>query len=559
MTQRSEHLGQILLNQKRITREQLEEVLRAQKKRPGQKIGNMLVEMQFITENDLMEALHEHFKIPSIDLTGTPIQQSAIALVPQELAEKYNVFPVREDGRTLTIATSDPLNYYAMDDIRLAADREIVVMLGTLSGIRNAIARYYSGQRAEEAAEDLSRQFVSAQEELPMNTEMGERLENAPVVRLVNSIITQAVKMGASDIHIEPAEQETRVRMRLDGLLRQQMNLPASAHASVIARLKIMSDMDIAERRIPQDGRIETIIDGKPIDLRLSILPTVTGEKMVIRVLGGTSVLQRSQLGLDAQNVVRFETILKSPNGIVLVCGPTGSGKTTTLYSVLKDLNAPEINMITIEDPVEFRLPGVNQVQINTKAGLTFASGLRSMLRQDPDIIMVGEIRDAETAEMAVRSAITGHLVFSTVHTNDAVSTVTRLVNMGVQPFMIASSLVGVDSQRLVRRICRHCAEEYTPADEECKSLGLPAGVKLRRGRGCNYCSNTGYKGRMAIHEILIITKEIRQLIESGATEDRLQEAALADGMVPLFESAKKAVLAGETTVSELMRVAYHL
>ncbi|MFT9076784.1 GspE/PulE family protein [Ethanoligenens sp.] len=559
MTQRSEHLGQILLNQKRITREQLEEVLRAQKKRPGQKIGNMLVEMQFITENDLMEALHEHFKIPSIDLTGTPIQQSAIALVPQELAEKYNVFPVREDGRTLTIATSDPLNYYAMDDIRLAADREIVVMLGTLSGIRNAIARYYSGQRAEEAAEDLSRQFVSAQEELPMNTEMGERLENAPVVRLVNSIITQAVKMGASDIHIEPAEQETRVRMRLDGLLRQQMNLPASAHASVIARLKIMSDMDIAERRIPQDGRIETIIDGKPIDLRLSILPTVTGEKMVIRVLGGTSVLQRSQLGLDAQNVVRFETILKSPNGIVLVCGPTGSGKTTTLYSVLKDLNAPEINMITIEDPVEFRLPGVNQVQINTKAGLTFASGLRSMLRQDPDIIMVGEIRDAETAEMAVRSAITGHLVFSTVHTNDAVSTVTRLVNMGVQPFMIASSLVGVDSQRLVRRICRHCAEEYTPADEECKSLGLPAGVKLWRGRGCNYCSNTGYKGRMAIHEILIITKEIRQLIESGATEDRLQEAALADGMVPLFESAKKAVLAGETTVSELMRVAYHL
>jgi type IV pilus assembly protein PilB len=377
-------------------------------------------------------------------------------------------------------------------------------------------------------------------------------------VRLVSSIIQQGIKLGASDIHIEPLDNSTRVRLRIDGVLQNHMNISAAAQSALITRLKILSNMNIAEHRIPQDGRIETIIDGIQVDLRLSVLPTVTGEKVVIRILGGIgSMLHRSDLGLSGNNERIFNDILKSPHGIILVSGPTGSGKTSTLYTILSEFNKEGSNIITVEDPVEYRVPGINQVQVNNKAGLTFASGLRSILRQDPDIIMVGEIRDSETAQIAVRAAITGHLVLSTIHTNDAASTVNRLINMEVEPFLVSSGVTGIIAQRLVRKICPKCTEEYKPSKYEIEMLGLPENVKLHRGAGCNSCSHTGYKGRTAIHEIIAMTKDLRVLIDKDATSDQIRDAAIKDGTITLQESCIKLVKDGITTFDEMLRVTY--
>lgn len=552
-------LGQILIEANLITKQQLDQALEIQKTDGTRKLGEILVNMGALGERDQMKALEDRFKIPLIDLNVEAVDPKAPALIPENIAVKYNIIPVGVEGKYLTVATSDPMNFYALDDVRLVTNMEVRVVLASYSDIKAAIGKYYSRTQAEKAAKDLSREFDGREIE-ELSEQVGERVDNAPVVRLVNSMIQQAVKLGASDIHIEPMEESTRVRIRIDGVMRNQMTLAAGAHASIVTRLKIMGNMNIAERRIPQDGRVETVIDGQPVDLRLSVLPTVTGEKVVIRILGGTgTVLDVDDLGLSERNRGLFEQILKNSNGIILICGPTGSGKTTTLYSMLNTFNDPGVNIITIEDPVEYRMPGINQVQVNPKAGLTFASGLRSILRQDPDIIMVGEIRDSETAQIAVRAAITGHLVLSTIHTNDAASTVSRLVNMDVEPYLVSSAVTGIVAQRLVKRVCPKCGVDYLPGQEEMRQLGLTAPIKLRHGLGCNYCDNTGYKGRAAVHEIIVMSQKIRELVENGASADEIREISTKSGTVTLQESCRELVLKGLTTTEEMMRATYNI
>lgn len=552
-------LGQVLLELKAISQQQLDEALKIQKQGGSKKLGEILIEMGAISERDLMKALESRFKVPFVDIGGTVIDPKAPALISEALARKYTVIPIASSGKTLTVATGDPMNFYALDDLRLATNMEISVVLSTPSEIKNAIGKFYSQKQAQEAAEDLNREFKI--ETIAGDfSEIDEKVDNAPVVRLVNSIIQQAVKLGASDIHIEPMEKVTRVRIRVDGVLQNLMTLAVAAHNAVITRLKIMSGMNIAERRLPQDGRIEMLVDGHPVDMRLSLLPTVNGEKMVIRVLGGMgTLLTKNQLGLNALNAEIFDRIIKSPNGIILVSGPTGSGKTTTLYSILGEFNRPGVNIITVEDPVEYRISGINQVQVNNKAGLTFASGLRSILRQDPDIIMIGEIRDSETAQIAVRAAITGHLVLSTIHTNDAPSTVARLIDMGVEPYLVSSSVVGVIAQRLVRNICPRCKVSYDPSPREAEMLGLKEGQKLWRGEGCVFCGSTGYKGRTAIHEIMAVDKQTRELISRKATSDELRDYAISGGMRTLRQTCAELVSAGVTTVDEMLKVTYNL
>lgn len=552
-------LGQILLEMNVITQQQLDEALRRQKQNGSKKLGEILIEMGAITEKDLMKALEARFRIPYVEIGTTNIDPKVPILISEELAKKYTVIPISQSDKTLTVATSDPMNFYAIDDLRLATNMEIKVVLSTPTEIKNAIGRFYSQKQAQEAAEDLNREFKI--DTLTGDfSEIDDRVDNAPVVRLVNSIIEQSIKLGASDIHIEPMEKVTRVRVRVDGVLQNMMTIAKGAHNAVITRLKIMSGMNIAERRLPQDGRIEMVVDGKPVDMRLSLLPTVTGEKMVIRVLGGMGTLfTKNQLGLNARNVELFDRIIKSPNGIILVSGPTGSGKTTTLYAVIGEFNKTGVNIITVEDPVEYRISGINQVQVNNKAGLTFASGLRSILRQDPDIIMIGEIRDSETAQIAVRAAITGHLVLSTIHTNDAPSTVARLVDMGIEPYLVSSSVVGVVAQRLVRNICPRCKESYEPTASEAELLGLKPGEKVWRGKGCTFCGNTGYKGRTAIHEIMVVDKHVRELISKRASTDELRDYSIKCGMQTLSESCAELVRAGMTTIEEMVKITYNL
>jgi type IV pilus assembly protein PilB len=552
-------IGQVLLESHYITQEELDEALNIQKKESSKKLGTILVEKGYITESQLTKALGQRLKVQCVELAEIKIDSKTLALINETLAKKYSVIPIEVNGKTLTVATSDPMNFYALDDLRLSTNMEIKTVLASPGDIKRAIDRFYTKKQAEEAAEDVSREFRidSIGENFGM---VDEKIDNAPVVRLVNSMIDQAVKLGASDIHIEPMDNETRVRVRVDGVLQNQMTLNKGAHSAVITRLKIMSGMNIAERRLPQDGRVETVIDGKPIDLRLSILPTVDGEKMVIRILGGMGMLfTRNQLGLNNHNEVLFDRIIKNPNGIILVSGPTGSGKTTTLYAILREFNNPGVNIITVEDPVEYRIAGINQVQVNNKAGLTFASGLRSILRQDPDIIMIGEIRDSETAEIAVRAAITGHLVLSTIHTNDAPSTVVRLVDMGIEPYLVSSSVVGVIAQRLVRNICSRCKTVYEPTSNEAEMLGLKEGQKLWRGNGCAFCGGTGYKGRTAIHEIMVIDKTMRDLISKGAPTDELRSYAIKNGMLTLSQSCADLVKSGVTTLEEMIKTTYNL
>lgn len=557
-------LGQILLDAKTITPAQLNKALEIQKKNTARKIGDILVSEGFITEKVLVEALGARLKIPYVDLDDIRISPEVTSLLPESIARKYNVIPIESDGKILTIASFDPMNFYAVDDVRIATNLEIKVVLSTGTQIREAIDSYYGRQQVREAADDLTREFNLPDyndSSLPIDA----KIDNAPVVRLVSSIIQQAVSLGASDVHLEPLKSVTRVRMRIDGVLQEMMQIPAGAHSAVVTRLKILGGMDIAERRLPQDGKMEMNLDGRTVDLRFSSLPTISGEKMVIRILGGTGgVLKRSQLGLSPENELLFEKIIKNPHGLILLSGPTGSGKTTTLYSMLNSFNKTGTNIITIEDPVEYQLQGVNQVQINTRAGLTFANGLRSILRQDPDIIMVGEIRDAETAKIAVRAAITGHLVLSTIHTNDAAATVSRLYDMGVEPYLVSSGLVGIIAQRLVRKICPRCKIAYQPDESEWKQVlgkldGSGETPRFYKGAGCPVCNNTGYRGRTAIHEIISMTKNMRELIDRRASEDELRKQALDNGMMPLKECCKRLVLDGVTTVDEFLKVTYNM
>lgn len=549
-------LGDLMLESGLLSQKQLEEALEAQKG-SGKRLGEVLVDKGHITEKQLVNVLEYHFHVPFIDLTETPIQDEAVSKINEQMAKKNRLIPVAIENGQLVIAMADPLDLFAVDEVQRASGMDLIIHITMGKDIDLAIDRHYGRESAEKAISDLNRDF-NFEELASLEAQLSSEVSNAPVVRLVNSIIQHAIRLDASDIHIEPMDETLRVRFRIDGELQEIMRTSKAALSAIVTRIKIIGQMDIAEKRIPQDGRVEINMDGKDIDMRLSILPTVDGEKIVIRLLGrSTSLISKKNLGFTQENLEVFDQLIKNPHGIILICGPTGSGKTTTLYTALAELNKPKTNIVTVEDPVEYHLEGVNQVQVNTKAGLTFASGLRSILRQDPDIILIGEIRDAETAQIAVRSAITGHLVFSTIHTNDAVSAVARLVDMGIEPYLLASSMVGVIAQRLVKRICNNCKTAYRPDHQELLMLKLREPQPLHKGAGCQACNFTGYSKRIAIHEIVPINKDIRELITRGASVDQLRAAAARYGMVSLRDNCARLVLEGITTTEELIRVAY--
>ncbi len=557
MAKKKLRLGDLLVDHGLITEEELKASLAAQKI-SGLKLGEQLIEDNAITEEKILEVLEFQLGIPHINLNRFILDAKAPKLISESLASKHTVIPVAIKRGKLMVAMADPLDMIAIDDLRITTGMEVEVAISAKGDIIRAINRYYdASDAAEKAVEDFKAQHQIFQDEEELED---DDVTNAPMVRLVNTVISQAVKVKASDIHIEPFEKHVRIRYRVDGELREVMSPAKATHSALVTRIKIMGKMDISERRIPQDGRIETIIDNNFIDMRISVLPTVYGEKVVIRLLDRSGiVVDKRELGFTEYNLERFDKIIKSPEGLILVTGPTGSGKTTTLYAVLKELNQIEKNIITVEDPVEYRLDGVNQVQVNTKAGLTFASGLRSILRQDPDIVMVGEIRDTETAEIAIRAAITGHVVLSTVHTNDTASTVSRLVDMGIENYMVSSAVVGVVAQRLVKMVCPKCGEKHATTEEEMKILKIDKPVTVRRGKGCNACNQTGYLGRTAIHEIMHIDREIRSLVNRNAGVDELQDHAIKRGMKTLQESARDLVMKGVTTVEEMVKVTYQM
>ncbi len=557
-------LGDILIDSGFLSQAELQEALEAQRADTNKKrLGEIIVEKGLLTELDILRAISSQYDLPIIDLQQVDIDQEATKVVTEQYCEENLIIPVAfdgpEDDKKLVVAIYDPLNILVTDDLRFRTGKDIVTLLAPKQQILSAIKMNYGKEVAKQAADDLASD-LDIDDMKKLGDEITDEVNNAPVVKLVNSIIEFAIRANSSDIHIEPMEDRVRVRIRIDGVLQEIMSNPAAAKDAIITRIKILSGMNIAEKRIPQDGRVQTVINGKPVDMRVSVLPTVHGEKTVIRILAKNDAnLNRKYLGISDHNNEMIDKIVKVPQGVCLISGPTGSGKTTTLYTLLSEKNTPETNIVTVEDPVEIQIPGLNQVQVNAKAGMTFASGLRSILRQDPDIILVGEIRDGETAEIAMRAAITGHLVFSTIHTNDAVSSINRLIDMGIEPFMVSTALIGVVAQRLVRRICTNCREEYTPGPDEVELLKLKPGQKLYRGAGCSECNEKGYKGRIAIHEVVIMTKAMRALLERRASEDEMRALAVSEGTLMLADSAAQLVLEGITTVQEMSKVTYSI
>ena len=553
-------IDELLLERGLITGEQLEEA-RAQAAERGRPLGRVLIELGHIDEAELVSILAEQLGLEFVELGELQIDASAVALIPEATARRHSCIPVAfDDSGRLVLATADPANVVALDDVRALTKRDIRTVVATRSDVVQAINRHY---RLDRAAETLVEEAV---DEIKTDEDLDEALaqadaSDAPIIKLVNLLITQAVNDRASDIHIEPEEKSLRVRYRIDGVLHEVMNPPKAVQSGITSRLKIMAEINIAERRIPQDGRIGIVVAGKQIDLRVATLPTVNGEKIVMRILDKSSVLlQLSDLGFQPQNLSRYAESYRKPYGAILVTGPTGSGKSTTLYATLNVLNSPDRNIITVEDPVEYRLPGVNQVQTHVKAGLSFASALRSILRSDPDIILIGEIRDAETAQISVEAALTGHLVLSTLHTNDAPSALTRLVEMGIEPFLVASALDCVLAQRLARRLCERCKEPYVPSEEELRTARFPWAPgeeppKLHRPVGCSVCGNTGYKGRMAVHEVMTVTEEVERLVVERASSEAMAKVAREQGMKTLREDGMTKVAAGLTSVEEILRV----
>lgn len=563
--QQRKRLGEILIAGGVITEQQLNEALKLQKSL-GMRLGEVLIRQNIVSEEEILRTLQRQMGLPSVDLNRLFVSESILKLVPETVARKYTVIPVDVSNGQLMVATSDPTDYFALDDIRLASGMMVKACIAKKTDILRAIDRLYGRSEAEKAVTDFVKQTsyeqtaATSQATLSHVQDEEESDGATPVIKFLNTIIENAVNNFASDVHIEPVDEELRVRYRIDGVLREVMHTPISMAGPVISRVKIMADLNIAEKRIPQDGRITYRVGRRMIDLRVSTAPTMYGEKAVLRILDkGSVILEKSSLGFRDEDLGIFDELISKPYGIVLVTGPTGSGKTTTLYTALNQLNTPEKNIVTLEDPVEYNFKGVNQMQVNPKAGLTFATGLRSILRQDPDIIMVGEMRDNETAEIAVRSALTGHLVLSTIHTNDAPSAITRLVDMGIEPFLISASVVGIISQRLVRKICPSCVTEYPAEAKDYHFLGLTndTPLNLRVGKGCPYCHNSGYKGRIGIFEIMPITSGHRNLIDKGATADELRTYAIDQGMTTLKDSARELVINGITTIEELLRVTY--
>ncbi|MCM8711504.1 GspE/PulE family protein [Clostridium sp. SYSU_GA19001] len=549
-------LGDLLVEAGKISREQLEQVLRKQRT-SGKRIGELLIEDSIITEDDILDVLELQLGIQRVRLDKVTVNMEAVKSIPESLASRYTLIPIAFDKNNIKVVMADPLNIFALDDVKIASGYEVDPLIARSDEIKTAIDKYYSSQFVQKAAEDLSREQNARETD---DAREIEDIRNAPAVRLADSIIKNAVKSRASDIHIEPFEKYIKIRFRIDGELQEVLKSPKETAAALVTRIKIMANMNIAEKRLPQDGRILTNVDGKEFDLRVSVLPTIFGEKIVIRLLNRESFLiDKEGLGIIEDDLDKLNRIVKNPYGIILVTGPTGSGKSTTLYSILNDLNNSDRNIVTVEDPVEYMIEGINQVNVNPKAGLTFASGLRAILRQDPDVIMIGEIRDNETAEIAIRAAITGHLVLSTIHTNDAASAVIRLTDMKIEPYLVATSIAGVVSQRLVRKICPYCKVEYKASDYEKRLLGEDdsKNIILYKGTGCALCNQSGYIGRQGVYEIMEITREHREYIARNKTTDELRDLSIKQGMKTLRISCKNLVLKGITTLDELVKIAY--
>ncbi len=555
-------IGQILVENGFITKDQLEDALMKQKQSEGGKmLGDVMLEMGLVSETQLAQALSIRLKVPYVDLSTTQINREAVMKIPEEKAKDKIVLAYAINNNRLMVATNDPINFYIFEELKVQTGMEIIPQISTKTAIMEAISRFYSQQQVDSAVSELANEQQDVVDSAA--AESGERIDNAPIVKLVNMMAETAFRLKATDIHIEAFKTRTRIRFRMDGeLVEQDMKVPIAFHNSIITRIKILGGMNIAEKRIPLDGRYSMIIDGVQQDFRVSTIPCVWGEKCVIRLLSSADEKTRkiTDLGMTDYNYELYKQIIRCPNGVMLVTGPTGSGKSTTLYATLGELSQPNVNIVTVEDPVEKRIDGVNQCQINDKAGMTFAAALRSILRQDPDIIMVGEIRDGETADIAIRAAITGHFVLSTLHTNDAASTIVRLVDMGVAPYMVASSVVGIIAQRLVKLLCPECKEKYTltdPADLRLVSKTEPVDIYRPHKGGCKACRNTGHSGRTAIHEIIVSTNDIKELISAGATAEEIGQQATKNGTRLLRDNVTQMVLEGRTTMDELVKATY--
>jgi type IV pilus assembly protein PilB len=548
-------LGDILLEAGLIDQGKLEEAIALQKV-TRERLGRLLIKQGFVSEEAIMRTLSQQLRIPYVDLSSQAIDKKLILLVPQTVAENYLLVPIREDGKSLTVAMSDPLNILAIDELSIRTKLTIIPVIALEEEIQHAIEELYGGSLL--SRDESSVESISADEDED-SAKVEEEIEEGPISQLVNLILSEAVRDRASDIHIEPEENQLRIRYRVDGMLRETTPLQGKYTNPVTSRLKIMSKLDIAERRSPQDGRFHFSSNSHNIDVRVSSFPTIHGENVVLRLLDQSSILLTLEdLGFLPEDFKKFLYLIHIPYGFVLVTGPTGSGKTTTLYATLNSINDPQKNVITLEDPVEYRLQGIRQAQVNPKAGLTFAGGLRSILRQDPDIVMVGEIRDGETANIAVQAALTGHLVFSTIHTNDAPSTLIRLGEMGIPPFLIASSVEGVLAQRLIRKLCPECRAPYQATPENLEDLGFPANKELvlHQPKGCRLCKNTGYRGRLGLYELLIADQEIKELMLQKASPGLVaQTARRTQGMKTLREDGVAKVVKGITSVEELNRV----
>ena len=545
-------LGELLVEAKYITNEQLEKAL--VNKPPSEKLGDYLIGEGLITETQLIELLEFQLGVPHIQISQYEIDPDLMNLVPSELAKRALVMPIRRERNKLFVAMADPMDLFIVEELRMSTGYIIEKSIATKDEILRNITKYYDLQESmDEVLEDFAIEDIKAVDDSDLNN------EDSAVVRLVNHIISNGVAQRASDIHFDPHEKDFKVRYRIDGVLMTERSLPKAMQSVVTARIKIMGNLNITEYRIPQDGRIKANYNFKPVDIRLSTLPTVYGEKIVMRILDlSNAANELSKLGLTKQNEELFRNMIKNPNGIVLITGPTGSGKSSTLYAALKQLNSPDVNIMSVEDPVEYRLEGVNQVQVREEVGMTFAAGLRSMLRQDPDIIMLGEIRDLETAQIAVRASLTGHLVLSTLHTNSAIESISRMQDMGIEPFLLTSSLVGIVAQRLVRRVCRDCAEVRPPTLEEklfLEKYGYSV-VEVTHGVGCPACNNCGYRGRIAIQEVVPVTRELKDLILQKKTTQELTDYARVQGYGSLVDDGVQKILQGITTFTEVMKVA---
>jgi len=552
-------LEKVLIDKGLLGKEQLEEVLRLQRGE-GASIGKLLVEKGLISEDALLSCLAEELNLPPVDLSKFTIDPELVELIPEHVARHYLLIPVAKFSNILTVAMADPLNVFALDDLRMTTGYTIQPVLASEDAIRQAIEEYYGKEREfkeflKDIAEEESFELLKEEEEESIEL---EKAENRPAIKLVNEILREGVAKRASDILIEPEERSLRVRYRIDGLLREGPSPPKKFQSAIVSRIKILAKLDIAERRIPQDGRFRMKIDGREVDFRVSTVPSLFGEKIALRLLDkGKMNLDLDSIGLDEDVAERLKECASKPYGMILLCGPTGSGKTTTLYSILNFVDDPGKNLITVEDPVEYEIPGINQVAVRHEVGLTFASALRAILRQDPDVIMVGEIRDFETADVAVKAALTGHLVLSTLHTTDAPSTIARLQNMGIEPFLVASSLIAAGAQRLVRKLCPKCKEEYKPPEEVLARLGLEESSEMTfyRPRGCAACDWTGYAGRVPVLELLVVSQRIREMITAEKPISEIKEVAREEGMLTLREAALRKAVQGVTSIEEVIRV----